>query len=259
MNGGGSQSATCEVCNSPTEDLVVCTRELSKRFDDIVAVSNLDLRIRRSVLYGLIGPNGSGKTTLIKMLVGLLTPSAGSVEILGRTVSGRLRESNVGYMPQDLAVYPDLTVHENLELFAGLHSVDQKTFKSREEDLLKMTDLETRKNSLVSHLSGGMKHRVSLACVLIHEPELLFLDEPTVGVDPELRVGFWSHFQKLKNQGRTIVLTTHYMDEAVRCDVVGMMRAGKLIAEGAPSELMDSASTSSLEDAFLYYARGETH
>ncbi|MDD1768366.1 MAG: ABC transporter ATP-binding protein [Methanomassiliicoccales archaeon] len=256
MNTDRRSSIAGPLVSSSGEGLAVCARRLRKEFDGIVAVSGLDLRIRRSVLYGLIGPNGSGKTTTIKMLVGLLVPSSGRAEVLGKSISGRLKAPSVGYMPQELAVYPDLTVHENLDLFAGLHSVDPKTFEDKEMSLLRMIDLEGRKDSLVSQLSGGMKHRVSLACALIHEPELLFLDEPTVGVDPELRVGFWDYFQRLKSLGRTIVLTTHYMDEAVRCDVVGMMRAGTLIAEGTPSELMASASASSLEDAFLYYARG---
>lgn len=158
-------------------------------------------------------------------------------------------------MPQETAVYSDLTVHENLELFAGLYSMDRERFEAREKELLGMIDLEDRRHSLVSHLSGGMKHRTSLACALIHDPEVMFLDEPTVGVDPELRVGFWKYFADLKSRGNTIVLTTHYMDEAVRCDTVGMMRLGKLIGEGTPPELMDSTKTRDLESAFLTYAR----
>jgi len=154
-----------------------------------------------------------------------------------------------------MAIYTDLTVHENLELFARLYSVEGSVFGKREAELLEMIDLVERKDSMVSKLSGGMKHRVSLACALVHEPEVVFLDEPTVGVDPELRVGFWDYFAKLKSQGRTIVLTTHYMDETVRCDMVGMMRAGELIAEGTPRDLMDSARVSSLEDVFLHFSK----
>ncbi|HEX9907980.1 MAG TPA: ABC transporter ATP-binding protein [Thermoplasmata archaeon] len=228
---------------------------LSKDFEGLVAVDNLNLRIGRGVLYGMIGPNGSGKTTAIKMLVGLLRPSAGEAHLLGERVPVRKATSRVGYMPQDMAIYTELTVHENLELFAGLYSMDRKGAGKRELELLKMIDMDERRDSLVSQLSGGMRHRVSLACALIHDPELVFLDEPTVGVDPELRSGFWKYFSDLKGRGKTIVMTTHYMDEAVRCDIVGMMRAGKLIAEGPPAELMKMAGVQDLESAFLGFAR----
>ena len=236
-------------------DVVIETTGLRKQFDELVAVESLDLRISKGTLYGLIGPNGSGKTTAIKMLVGLLKPTAGHAEILGEPVPVRTNRSKVGYMPQEMAIYQDLTVHENLEFFAGLYSIIRETSRRREEEVLRVVDLEQSRDRLVSHLSGGMRHRVSLACALMHDPFVIFLDEPTVGVDPELRVGFWKYFAELKAQGKTIVLTTHYMDEAERCDVVGMMRQGELIAEGAPRDLMEKTSVSNLEDAFLTIAR----
>lgn len=235
----------------------VLVRGLRKEFDGLVAVDGFEMRIDRGVLYGLIGPNGSGKTTAIKMLVGLLRPSGGEAYVLGEKVPGRANVQRVGYMPQEMAVYPDLTIHENMELFAELYSVSRGDFDMREKLLLDVIDLKARRDSLVSQLSGGMKHRTSLACTLVHDPELLFLDEPTVGVDPELRVGFWEYFQNLKARGKTVVLTTHYMDEAVRCDIVGMMRAGRLIAEGAPRDLMAKANASDLESAFMFFSRGE--
>jgi ABC-2 type transport system ATP-binding protein len=236
-------------------DVVIETKGLRKQFDELVAVESLDLRISKGTLYGLIGPNGSGKTTAIKMLVGLLKPTAGHAKILGEPVPVRTNRSKVGYMPQEMAIYQDLTVHENLEFFAGLYSIIRETSRRREEEVLRVVDLEQSRDRLVSHLSGGMRHRVSLACALMHDPFVIFLDEPTVGVDPELRVGFWKYFAELKAQGKTIVLTTHYMDEAERCDVVGMMRQGELIAEGAPRDLMEKTSVSNLEDAFLTIAR----
>ena len=236
-------------------DVVIETKGLRKQFDELVAVESLDLRISKGTLYGLIGPNGSGKTTAIKMLVGLLKPTAGHAKILGEPVPVRTNRSKVGYMPQEMAIYQDLTVHENLEFFAGLYSVIGEASRRREEEVLRVVDLEQSRDRLVSHLSGGMRHRVSLACALMHDPSVIFLDEPTVGVDPELRVGFWKYFAELKAQGKTIVLTTHYMDEAVRCDIVGMMRQGELIAEGAPHDLMEKTSVSNLEDAFLTIAR----
>jgi len=241
-----------------TDSSPVLVRKLRKEFDGLVAVDDLDMRIRRGVLYGLIGPNGSGKTTAIKMLVGLLRPSSGEAFVLDEKVPASRNIARVGYMPQDLAVYPDLTVHENMELFAELYSVNRDEFDRREAQLLEVIDLKQRRDSIVSQLSGGMKHRTSLACALIHDPELLFLDEPTVGVDPELRVGFWQYFQDLKTRGKTVVLTTHYMDEAVRCDLVGMMRAGRLIAEGTPKDLMARAGAPDLESAFMFFSREES-
>jgi len=239
--------------SSPSK--AVKTERLRKEFDDLVAVSGLDLEIPRGRLYGLIGPNGSGKTTAIRMLVGLLKPTSGSASILGEKTPVRKNIARIGYMPQEMAIYPDLSVWENIELFGQLYSMDAELLEKRGNELLKMIDLEDRKNSLVSHLSGGMKHRVSLASALIHDPEVIFLDEPTVGVDPELRVGFWKYFADLRAAGKTIILTTHYMDEAVRCDEVGMMRAGHLIGEGSPGQLMEAASAPDLESAFLTFAR----
>jgi ABC-2 type transport system ATP-binding protein len=228
---------------------------LRKDFDGTVALTGLDLRVERGTLYGMIGPNGSGKTTCIRILTGLLRASGGEASVLGVKVPSKSILSRIGYMPQELAVYSDLSVHENLEFFAGLFSVKGEDFLRREKEVLRLIDLPSRKDDLISTLSGGMKHRVSLACALIHDPELLFLDEPTVGVDPELRVGFWDYFNELKRQGKTIIMTTHYMDEAVRCDVVGMMRLGEMMAEGSPQELLSASSASSLEDAFLSFAR----
>jgi ABC-2 type transport system ATP-binding protein len=230
-------------------------QKLRKEYDELIALDDLDLRIPKGLLYGMIGPNGSGKTTTIKLLVGLLKATAGKAFVLGEKVPIKDNIQRIGYMPQEMAIYTELTVHENMELFAELYSVEKSTFAKREKELLSVIDLYDRRDSLTSQLSGGMKHRVSLACALIHDPEVVFLDEPTVGVDPELRVGFWKHFAELKARGKTIVLTTHYMDEAVRCDIVGMMRLGKLIGEGPPKQLMDATSTNDLESAFLTYAK----
>ena len=238
-----------------TVSYAIKTSDIVKKFDDLVAVCRLSLRIKKGTLYGLIGPNGSGKTTTVKILTGLLRPTSGSAIILGEEIPIRRNLSRIGYMPQEMALYPDMTVHENLQLFAELYSVEKETFTRREEELLKIIGLEDRRDSPISQLSGGMKHRVSLACTLIHDPDIFFLDEPTVGVDPELRVGFWGYFSKLRSSGKTIIMTTHYMDEARRCDVAGMMRQGKLIAEGSPDDLMARTSTTDLEQAFLIFAK----
>jgi len=253
MNGSGGVAERRMARRNDDEGTVVTTK-LRKEFGGLVAVDDLDLSIRKGTLYGMIGPNGSGKTTTIRMLVGRLRPTGGSARVLDEEVPLVRRVADIGYMPQEMAIYTDLTVSENLQLFAELYSMDSESCAKRRDELLSMVDLNERRDSLVSQLSGGMKHRVSLACAMIHDPEVLFLDEPTVGVDPELRVGFWQHFSDLKARGKTVVITTHYMDEAVRCDVVGMMRQGRLIAEGNPRELMERTSTSNLEDAFLEYS-----
>ncbi len=232
---------------------VVITERLRKEYGDIVAVQDLDLRIPSKCIYGLIGPNGSGKTTTIKVLMGLLKATSGSAKVLGRTVPMKERDDRVSYMPQELALYTDLTVHENAQLFAELNGVSAPEFLRREREMLQMVGLVERKDDLVGKLSGGMQHRSSLVCALINQPVLMFLDEPTVGVDPELRAGFWKHFRAMKEDGRTIVLTTHYMDEAVRCDLVGMMHKGHLIAEGSPKALMDETGSDNLEDAFMEF------
>ncbi len=235
---------------------VIETKGLRKEFPGLVAVDSLDLRVARGTLYGLIGPNGSGKTTAIKVIVGLMRASAGEARVLGERVPLRTNRHRLGYMPQDIAIYPDLTVRENLEFFAGLYSIPKPRIGSRTEEVLKVVDLLDRKDGLVSHLSGGMRHRVSLACALVHDPEVLFLDEPTVGIDPMLRVQFWEYFRHLNTQGVTIVVSSHAMDEAERCDRLGFMRDGRLLAEGTAGELRARAGAGSLEEAFLLFAGG---
>ncbi len=233
------------------------TVNLTKKYGAFVAVDSLNLRVDQGEIYGLLGPNGAGKTTAIKMLCGLLRPDGGSATVLGRPVGDRKKAACIGYMPQETALYTGLTVHQNLVFFGELFRMRREELAEREKLLLGFINLERWRDELVRNLSGGMRHRVSLACSLMHEPKVTFLDEPTVGVDPELRCAFWDFFSELKAQGVTILITTHYMDEASRCDRVGFMRNGLLIAEGAPAELMAIAGANTLEDTFLRYARGE--
>jgi ABC-2 type transport system ATP-binding protein len=237
------------------EMYAIKVEKMEKKFGDFKALDNLDLEIRTGEVYGLLGPNGAGKTTAIKVLTGLLKKTSGNAEILGIQLPNKDIAQRIGYMPQETALYVGLTVHQNLEFFGKLFGLDKNKILAREGELLKFIDLEKWKDELVANLSGGMKHRVSLACALIHEPEVLFLDEPTVGVDPELRVSFWKYFGDLKQNGITILITTHYMDEASHCDRVGFMRSGKLIAEGEPQAILKESGTKSLEDAFLFFAR----
>jgi len=231
------------------------TRDMKKHFGEIRAVNGLELKVKRGETYGILGPNGSGKTTTIKLLCGLIRKDSGSARVLGCDIPDKKVMNRVGYMPQETAVYLDNTVHENLQMFADIYGMSRELFARREEEMLHFVDLSDRKNCLVTTLSGGMKHRVSLACSLIHDPELLFLDEPTVGVDPELRATFWHYFEELSKRGVTVVITTHYMDEASHCTRVGMIRLGQLIAEGSPAELLRATGCTSLEDAFLKLAR----
>ncbi|MCK5548096.1 MAG: ABC transporter ATP-binding protein, partial [Thermoplasmata archaeon] len=199
--------------------------------------------------------NGAGKTTTIKMLCGLLAITSGKGFVFDKKVPDKGIASSIGYMPQETALYLGLTVHQNMEFYGELFGLDKTKIGKRERTLLKFINLVKWKDTLIADLSSGMKHRVSLACALLHEPELLFLDEPTVGVDPELRASFWEYFDELKGKGITILMTTHYMDEARHCDRIGFMREGRLIAEGKPKELLKMTKTKSLEDAFLQFTR----
>jgi ABC-2 type transport system ATP-binding protein len=231
------------------------TRQLVKRFGRFTAVDRLDLRIPRGLVYGLLGPNGSGKTTTIRMMCGLAKPTAGEVEVLGRLMPDHSVNASLGYMPQETAIYPGITVHQNLRFFGRIYGMSKSEIEEREDELLAFINLEKWRDELVANLSGGMKHRVSLACAMLHRPSLLVLDEPTVGVDPELRATFWDYFGTLRDGGATILITTHYMDEASHCDRIGFLREGRLMAEGSPKEILEQAGVASLEDAFLEFAR----
>lgn len=233
------------------------TKGLVKKYGDFTAVDHLDLRVRKGEIYGLLGPNGAGKTTTIKMLCGLLKVTSGEAYVTGRHIPDRRIALDVGYMPQETALYPGLTVHQNMKFFGEIFELSKNDIQEREKALLDFIGLPEWRDEPVGNLSGGMKHRVSLACSLIHKPPLLLLDEPTVGVDPELRVSFWEYFNRIKRQDRTIVITTHYMDEANRCDRIGFMHNGYLIAEGRPDEVLQQAGTDDLEDAFMTLSERE--
>jgi ABC-2 type transport system ATP-binding protein len=250
-----SPPAATPTVESVTYD--VCTRNLTKGFSTFKAVNNLSLRVKHGEIYGLLGPNGAGKTTVIKILCGLLHPSSGEAYVLGAKVPAPSVVSRIGYMPQELALYHGVTVHQNIAFYGKVFGLSKRQIETRERELLKLIDLEAAKDLLVDQLSGGMQHRVSLACTLLHQPKLLFLDEPTIGVDPTLRASFWDYFEKLRDAGVTMVVTTHYMDEARHCDRIGFMCEGRIIAEGTPSELLALTHTESLEDAFSTCSKSE--
>jgi ABC-2 type transport system ATP-binding protein len=241
--------------DSPSESgaarAVVVAAGLTKRFGSLVAVDGVDLEVAPGRIVGLLGPNGSGKTTLIRLLLGLLRPEAGRVEVLGRRVPDRSLLAEVGYMPQSDGIYHELTVWENIRFFGDLYG---GLARGRAEEVLELVELADRRRSLVADLSGGMRRRLSLACALVHRPRFLVLDEPTVGVDPALRVTFWTHFRALAAAGTTLLVSSHVMDEADRCDELVFMRAGRVIARGSGAELRAAAGTSDLEAAFLRFA-----
>jgi len=216
----------------------VSARGVDKSFGRIKVLDDLTVDIPRGVTYCLLGPNGSGKTTFIRAIVGMLKLNGGDLTVLGQPVSQvQTIYSRIGYMTQHKALYPDLTLQENLEFFAGLYSIEKQERERRITDLLDMVNLLEHRHRLAGDLSGGMYQRLSLACTLIHEPELLLLDEPTVGVDPRLRQTFWDYFDRLTSQGKTVLITTHLMDEAEKCKIVGYMRAGRMTAVGSPDEI----------------------
>ena len=220
-------------------DQAVSARGISKSFGQQKVLDNLDLDSPTGVTYGLLGPNGSGKTTFIRAIVQLLRLDGGELSVLGRPVSEVDRiYSQIGYMTQHKALYPDLTVQENMEFYAGLYGLKKQRREERLDELLTMVDLSEHRSRLAGALSGGMYQRLSLACTLIHEPRLLLLDEPTVGVDPRLRQTFWEYFGRLTEEGKTVLITTHLMDEAEKCQRVGYMRVGKMAADGTPEEIL---------------------
>jgi len=221
-------------------------QEASKQFGAQRALDGVTLRVRRGEVYGILGPNGAGKTTLIRSLVGLIVPDGGTVTVLGRRMPSLDILARVGYMTQQAALYPDLSAAENVRFFAEIYGAHDGV-----REALEFVDLWDRRDSVVSNLSGGMRTRCSLACALVHKPDLLLLDEPTVGVDPQLRVQLWDRFQRMARDGASILVSSHVMDEAERCDRLGLIRFGRLIAEGTVAELKHKAGVERLEDTFL--------
>jgi ABC-2 type transport system ATP-binding protein len=241
---------------SPSQDAVV-TRGLTKRFGSLVAVDGLDLAIRQGEVFGLLGPNGSGKTTTIRMLCGLMQPTAGSATVVGFDI-GRQAEQirrRIGYMSQRYGLYDDLTVEENLRFYAGIYGLKGAERSRRIEELLDDLDLRARVKQLAGTLSGGWKQRLSLACAIAHRPAMLFLDEPTSGVDPASRRLFWQKIYALASQGTTILVTTHYMDEAERCQRLAFLSRGHLIALGTVTEVLAQAGQPTIEDVFIELQR----
>jgi ABC-2 type transport system ATP-binding protein len=235
------------------EPIIDC-EGLSMRFGNIVALDHMDMKIAYGENYGLLGPNGAGKTTLIRILCGLMKPTSGVAHVMGRKLPDRHNNASIGYMTQMDSLYVDLSIRENVRFFASLYGLNGHEREKRIDEILEITALSDRQNSIVSTISGGMKKRASMACVLVHRPRLLFLDEPTVGVDPKLRAELWDYFHELNKGGVTLVVSTHIMDEAEHCNRLAFLRNGRKLIEGTPAYLKERTGCDSLEGAFMKFS-----
>lgn len=236
------------------EEAAIVIESLVKRFEDVTALDDLSFEVGRGELFGLLGPNGAGKTTTIKILCGLLEPTSGRAFVGGHNVMedpGSVKKI-IGVCPQDTAVYPFLTGRENVEFFGSLHAIPRESLRKKTEELLEKMSLTEDAGRQAGKYSGGMRRRINLVMGLVHDPEIAFLDEPTVGMDPQSRHAVWDFIRELKAKGKTVILTTHYMEEAEElCDRIGIIDHGRLIALGTPKELMDKHGASDLEDVFI--------
>jgi ABC-2 type transport system ATP-binding protein len=220
----------------------VVAEELTKKFGDFTAVDHISFRITTGEIFGFLGPNGSGKTTTIRMLLGLLRPTEGNGTVLGYDIEKEPEEirKRIGYMSQQFSLYNDLTVSENLNFYGGTYGVTGKRLRDRKDYILEMANLKGREREMTKNLSGGWKQRLALGTAIIHEPDMLFLDEPTAGVDPISRRAFWDLLYELSDQGTTIFVTTHYMDEAEHCQSLAFIHLGRIVARGTPQEIKET-------------------
>jgi ABC-2 type transport system ATP-binding protein len=227
---------------------------LGHRFGSLQALSDVNFTIERGSIFGVLGPSGSGKTTRIRVIAGSLRPKSGEIHVLGERVPNRSVSARIGYMTQTAALYPELSLRENLEFFGSLYGIDRHVIDQRIEQIATTVDLAGRLDDQIMTFSGGMVQRSSLAAALLHDPDLILLDEPTVGLDPVLRHTFWSHFRDLASAGKTLIISSHIMDEADRCDRLGFVRDGRLLITGSPREIRNRGGMESLEEAFLALA-----
>ncbi|KAA1037611.1 ABC transporter ATP-binding protein [Macrococcus equipercicus] len=233
----------------------IIINNVSKSFGNAQVLTGIDFDMDSGRIYGFIGPSGAGKTTLVRMIAGLDYPSAGSIYVLDKVVPDRSLMQHVGFMAQSDALYSELTGRENLAFYCSLYSLKKNVAKERIAYTAGLVGLENDLNKKVSQYSGGMKRRLSLAIALLHNPTIIILDEPTVGIDPELRRSIWEELAKLKAQGKTIIMTTHVMDEAERCDYIAMIKDGTILASGTPYHLKTQYHAASFDDVFIKAGR----
>ncbi|MBO1910107.1 ABC transporter ATP-binding protein [Sporosarcina sp. 6E9] len=231
----------------------ISINHVSKKFGIQQVLEDINLKIFEGEIFGILGPSGAGKTTLVKQLTGLDLPTSGEVYLFQEKMPTLKLINSIGYMAQSDALYDDLTTNENLLFFSELYGLKGEKQTHRIKEVMELVQLSNDVTKLVSKYSGGMKRRLSLAIAMLHEPKVLILDEPTVGIDPVLRRSIWEAFSKLKQNGITIIVTTHVMDEAEKCDRLGMIRDGRLIAVGTTQELKKQTNSKSIEEAFLVY------
>ena len=233
---------------------------ITKKFGQFTAVEDISFSIPKGKIFGFLGPNGSGKSTTIRMLCGVLTPTSGSGTVLGFDIIKEAEQikQNIGYMSQKFGLYEDLTIKENLEFFASIYGIPRMEKKTRIQDIMELCGLWEKEHALAAVLSGGWKQRLALACSLLHQPKLLILDEPTAGVDPVSRRVFWGVIHRLAKSGMTILVTTHYMDEAESCDLLGFIYRGKLMQLGTVQEIRQQEGRQSIEDIFISYVERES-
>jgi ABC-2 type transport system ATP-binding protein len=221
------------------KNIAVSVQNLEKKFGDFTAVNRINFEVKRGEIFGFLGPNGAGKSTTIRMLCGILSPTSGAGHVGGYDINREqeLIKQNIGYMSQKFSLYEDLTVEENIDFYSGIYKVPKKFRKERQERIIQMAGIEGFRSHLTGTLSGGWKQRLALGCAIIHQPQIVFLDEPTSGVDPIARGNFWNLIKEMAKQGITVFVTTHYMDEAQNCDRLALIYKGAIIATGAPPDL----------------------
>jgi len=233
--------------------------DLVKTFGSFIAVDHVSLEVSKGEIFGFLGPNGAGKSTTIRVLCGLLTPTSGSASVNGFDVATQPEQirRTIGYMSQKFSLYDDLTVEENIDFFTGMYGVPRERRAERKDYVLRMANITERRKALTRTLSGGWKQRLALGCAILHEPAVLFLDEPTSGVDPIARASFWELIREMAAAGHTIFVSTHYMDEAENCGRIALMYSGKVIALGAPADLRHNMGLPTMEDVFVAMIEAE--
>jgi ABC-2 type transport system ATP-binding protein len=242
------------------QDLAIEARDLTRTFGSFTAVDHITFDVRRGEVFGFLGANGAGKTTAIRMLTGLLAPTSGSARVAGHDVytESEAIKSDIGYMSQRFSLYEDLTVGENIQLYGGIYDLSDAEIQSRASQMLDQLGLEHAARELVGSIPLGWKQKLAFSVALLHEPHIVFLDEPTSGVDPITRRQFWELIYNAAHRGTTVLVTTHYMDEAEYCDRISIMVAGRIAAMGTPADLKRESGASSIDDLFVRLARADT-